>query len=248
MLKFESKRKQFGLQISMEYSVKPKSSCLFFLRSIFLLFSLLHMKAMIGSLLFILASCGKDTSSLDYKVNQSMTLDPNTKVTFADVKSNILQPYCLSCHADVSTETGLKKWISPGDPEASSFFTDVKNGSMPKDQNPLDLNKVEMIRLYIEQMVVQAPSPSPVPAPVPSPATGITYEEVKTKVLTPYRCLNCHSVGTEAKLAKWINTTSPAQSLFYTTIKDGSMPKGGPRAGTNIQQFVLQYVTDFANR
>lgn len=194
-------------------------------------------------------SCGKKKSNVDFKVNSStsQTLDPNVKVTFSQIKAQVLTPRCLSCHGDVATESGLKKWISPGKPDSSHFYTSVKNASMPKNQKPLDTGSLELIGLYIEQM---APTPPPVASGTTGSASGagITYAQIKTSVLTPYRCLNCHSVGTEAQLAKWMNKSNPAQSSFYTTMKNGSMPKGGPRAGAQIQAMVLQYIKDFANR
>jgi hypothetical protein len=193
--------------------------------------------------------CGKNKSNVDFKVNSPIgqTLDPNVKVTFSQIKAQVLTPHCLSCHGDVATESGLKKWISPGKPDSSPFYTSVKNASMPKNQRPLDTGSLELIGLYIEQM-------APTPPPASSGATGstsgagITFAQIKTSVLIPYKCLNCHSVGTEAQLARWMNKSNPAQSSFYTTMKNGSMPKGGPRASTQIQALVLQYIKDFAGR
>ena len=77
---------------------------------------------------------------------------------------------------------------------------------------------------------------------------GISYEQIKSAVLTPYRCLNCHGVGSEASLAKWMNKSSPASSKFYTTIKSGSMPTSGSKVPADLQGLVLQYIKDFANR
>ena len=206
------------------------------------------MKKQYLKLMFILlvTACGKTGSGVKFSVNEDsrFQLDPNNPVTYSELKANILTPHCLNCHSDVGTETGIQKWITAGDPEGSPLFTSVKNGSVPKNQAPLGTDSLEMIWRYIEQMAPVTPTPTP----PPSTNTGITFEEIKTKVLTPYRCLNCHSVGTEAKLSRWINTTSPSSSSFYTTMKNGSMPRGGTRADTATLNLVLQYVKDFANR
>jgi hypothetical protein len=202
-----------------------------------LLFALMSM--------ILLTHCGNKTSSLNFKVNDSsnLALTPNEKVAFSQIKSQILTPYCLSCHSSVGTEANLKKWISPGNPDSSLFFTTVENGSMPKNQKPLSTLSLELIRNYITQM-----APTTVTPPTGGATTGISYAVIKSAVLTPYRCLNCHSVGSEASLAKWMNKTSPSRSSFYTTIKNGSMPQGGSSVPTNLQAMVLQYITDFANR
>lgn len=199
-------------------------------------------------LILLLVSCGKTTSDLKFSVNDTSKsfLDPSVKVTFSQIKSTILTPYCISCHSSVGTESNLKKWITPGNPQTSSFFTTVENGSMPKNHAPLDTSKLELIKLYIEQM---APAPtSPVP-PTPTPiVSGVTYAQIKAAVLTPYRCVNCHSVGTESQLVKWINTTSPERSSLYTYIKSGSMPPSGSEVSVDNQALVLQYLKDFAAR
>jgi hypothetical protein len=154
--------------------------------------------------------------------------------------------FFMSCHSSIGTESNLKNWITPGTPESSPFFTSIENGSMPKNQSPLDTKSLELIRIYITQMASPiVPSPTPVPTPAPS---GITYAQIKAAVLSPYRCLNCHSVGTEAQLAKWINTTTPSRSTFYTYISNGSMPPSGASPSADIEALVLQYVIDFANR
>jgi hypothetical protein len=191
--------------------------------------------------LFFFMSCQK-ASNLEFSVNDpsSFSLDPNQQVTFAEIKSTILKPHCLSCHSSIGTESNLKNWITPGSPERSLLFTSIENGSMPKNQSPLDTKSLELIRNYINQMGTTN-------VPIPG-AAGITYAQIKTAVLSPYRCLNCHSVGTEVQLAKWINTSNPSRSTFYTYILSGSMPPSGSSPSAEIEALVLEYVTEFANR
>jgi hypothetical protein len=100
----------------------------------------------------------------------------------------------------------------PGNPEASVFFKEVEDGSMPMNAAPLPTGDLELIRSYIQSLVA---TPTPTPTPTPSP-TPVTFAEIKQQVLTPYSCLNCHSVGTEAKIAKWINITTPLR--VYSTL------------------------------
>lgn len=194
-------------------------------------------------LMFLYSSCGQNPSPLQFSVNDTsnLSLNPGDKVTFSQIKAEILTPHCISCHSSVGTEANLKKWISAGNPNNSLFFTTVESGSMPQNQQPLSTSALELIRLYIQQMVTTTPTPTP-------PTTGITYAQIKAAVLTPYRCVNCHSVGTESQLAKWINTSTPSRSTFYTYITSGSMPPSGSQPTAEIEAMVLQYVKDFANR
>lgn len=196
--------------------------------------------------LIVLSACGPKTSSVEYDDGTTFGLNQDA-VSFSTIKSQILQPHCLNCHAAQATETGLKKWIVPGEPDNSPFFIEVENGNMPRNASALSTKDLQLIRTYIEQMSTTAtPVPTPTPAPTPSP-TRISYTQVKTRILTPYGCTSCHSVGTEARLAsKWINTTTPAKSSFYTSVKSGSMPQGGRDVSVEDQAFILQYVQEYS--
>lgn len=198
-------------------------------------------------------ACQPKTSSLDFHEGTQLGL-AGESVTFETINSEILRPHCFSCHSDVSTPQALSAWVTPGDTEKSSFFTEVESGSMPKNASPLSSRDLELIRLYITNLKPTSspsgpgptPTPTPTPTPPPPPVT-ISYSEVKSRILTPYGCTSCHSVGTEAKLANWINSTTPSKSTFYTTTKSGSMPQGGSRVSSQDLAFILQYVTDYAS-
>ncbi len=195
------------------------------------------------SLFLILSACGPKTSSVEVSDSSIHSLGQNN-VTFSQLKSAILTPKCLSCHAEVSTEAKLSAWVVAGDPEQSSLYTEVKSGSMPKGKSPLSGSDLEMVYDYIANLKVSAPTPTP----TPTPSTGITYAQVKARILTPYRCSSCHSVGSETSLAKWINVSSPASSSFYTSVKSGSMPQGGSDVTASDQAFLLQYLKDYSSR
>jgi mono/diheme cytochrome c family protein len=187
-------------------------------------------------LLLMLVSCGKK-SALIFKPNDATTPLPlGQSATFENIKSTILTPHCLRCHANVATASELNKWIVPGNPEASVFFKEVEDASMPMNAAPLATSDLELIRSYIQSLVAN-PTPSPTP---------LTFAEIKQQVLTPYSCINCHGVGTEAKIAKWINIMTPAKSLLYTRVHDGSMPRGGGQVPAAQQALLLKYVQDYA--
>jgi len=198
--------------------------------------------------LTILASCGPKTSSVEYDDGTISGLNQD-EVSFSMIKSQILQPHCINCHASEGTESGIKKWITPGDPDNSPFFTEVENGNMPRNASALTTKDLQLIRSYIEQMKNTAPAPTPIPTPTPTPTptpSRISYTQVKSRILTPYGCTSCHSVGTEARLARWINTTTPSKSSFYTSVKSGSMPQGGSDVSAADQAFILQYVQEYS--
>lgn len=202
-------------------------------------------------LLSLFISCHQTASELKFGTtdNSTSSLDPNQVISFSQIKSTILVPHCLNCHSSVGTESNLKKWITPGNPQSSVFFTTVENGSMPKNQQPLDTKSLEMIKIYIEQMATNPTVATPTTPTTPvTPSTGVSFDQIKVAVLSPYKCLNCHAVSTETQLAKWINKTTPEQSVLYTEILSGSMPPSGSTVSTANEELVLQYIKDFAAR
>lgn len=193
----------------------------------------------------LIISCQPKTSSLEFNDGTQMSLSGEA-VSFETINSEILRPHCFSCHTNVTSAKALSSWVTAGDPEKSAFFTEVESGSMPQNASPLSTKDLELIREYITSLK-PSPTPSPTPTPAPTPTTTISYSEVKARILSPYGCTSCHSVGTEAKLGKWINTTTPSKSSFYTTTKSGSMPQGGSRVSVDDLSFILRYVTEYAS-
>ena len=191
--------------------------------------------------LILLASCGKK-SALQF-TDSSLQLS-ESDASFVALKNKILVPKCLSCHSESDTVRGISSWVVAGNPEASSLYTQTKNGSMPMNRAQLTGVELEMIHDFITALQA-APAPAPTPAPSSS---GITFSQVHSRILTAYGCTSCHSVGTEAKLARWINKSSPASSSFYTSVKNGSMPQGGRAVSSGDQAFILQYLKDYSPR
>ena len=156
-------------------------------------------------LLLMLVSCGKK-SALIFKPNDATTPLPlGQSATFEYIKSTILTPHCLRCHANVTTAAELNKWMVPGNPDASVFFKEVEDGSMPMNAAPIPTSDLELIRSYIQSLVA-TPTPS---------TTPVTFAEIKQQVLTPYSCLNCHGVGQKRKLRNGL-TSRPLPRVYST--------------------------------
>lgn len=71
-------------------------------------------------------------------------------VDYATLRSNVLAPQCISCHADFGTESGLQNYIVPGDSTSSALYRAVANGSMPPGGPPLAGTAVDMFKTYID--------------------------------------------------------------------------------------------------
>lgn len=67
---------------------------------------------------------------------------------YKSINENIVQPKCTSCHSDLGTYSGLMGMVTPGNPEASAFYTSVRDGAMPEGGS-LSASEVEAIRAWI---------------------------------------------------------------------------------------------------
>jgi cytochrome c553 len=199
-------------------------------------------------ILLLLSACGKQSGLTFHEnaLNENFPIDQ--AVSFSQLKTDILTPHCVRCHSNASTENGLGPWVVAGNPDASPLFLRTEDGSMPKDESPLSTRDLAEIRAYIANLNTgtNPPSPAPAPAPAPAPGTTVTFAQIKSQVLSPYRCTSCHSMSTESGAARFINTSNPDSSSLYTTVKNGSMPQGGSRVPANLQALLLQYVRDYA--
>jgi mono/diheme cytochrome c family protein len=141
---------------------------------------------------------------------------PSARVSYETVHSYVLGPQCVACHVDFSSEAGLRKYLVPGDPESSTLYRSIANGSMPPGGPPLSAGAVHLVEAYISQ--AQA-------APAPTPKAD--YVAVRSRILEP-RCLTCHSdMATEDGFALYLEPGDPEGSAVVQSIENGRMPPGG---------------------
>ncbi len=83
---------------------------------------------------------------------------PAPRVTFAQLKTAIIDNQCLRCHNNFDTEPNLlaakneleELMILPGRSDQSPFYIEVRDGRMPKRKPGLSPAEVELIRNYID--------------------------------------------------------------------------------------------------
>lgn len=121
--------------------VKTKISLLFSLVLIFLFFQ----------------NCSAPESMINGE--DSKASSSNLVSSFNDINEKVIKPKCLFCHSTFSPGGGLDLTdfdsmmesgsIVPGDPDASSFYTSLVDGSMPPAK-PLDPQYIQAIAQWIE--------------------------------------------------------------------------------------------------
>ena len=166
-------------------------------------------------------------------------------VDYATLRSNVLAPQCISCHADFGTESGLQNYIVPGDSTSSALYRAVANGSMPPGGPPLAGTAVDMFKTYIDGLKTPAPdnhAPISTPVPVSTPPAAADYAAVRARILAP-RCLQCHGdFGAEAGLKSYVTPGDPGSSSLYQSVANGSMPPGGPAISADDLALLKTYI------
>src|SRR5690606_6524777 len=96
--------------------------------------------------------------------DQSPVTPPSTppsqtlEAKFASINNLILKPKCLSCHNSILSEGGVSfssyqntmNTVQPGNINASSLYTSVNSGDMPRNSPRLSNAEVSAIRTWIQ--------------------------------------------------------------------------------------------------
>lgn len=114
-------------------------------------------------LLLTLASCVETGTREDLifkeipsvaPVQPSEPGQPEEKITFEDIKQNVLEPFrCVICHSNwANTESGLLSRIKPGEPFSSPFYLRMEDGSMPLGGPSVSKDRLEYVERFIRQL------------------------------------------------------------------------------------------------
>jgi hypothetical protein len=101
-------------------------------------------------------SCKEIGTSEDGQFTIIETIPFEQKVTFSDVQKSVISTNkCLNCHsAWISDEQKVLQRIKVGDPEGSTFYIKLKNGSMPLGGPPVSTETLEVVERYINDLAL----------------------------------------------------------------------------------------------
>ena len=166
-------------------------------------------------------------SALTFEPKRIGIIEPRSitnVVSFEELKTKVLAPKCLSCHAKWQDEAAFQaKHILIGDPDRSKMFDSVKAARMPKGKKlpdgtrtpveALPAMELELVYNYIQnaKLVLRAP---------------VSFEELKIKVLEP-KCMTCHKTWLDEPgfLAKNVIPGKAEMSKMYDSVLKERMPK-----------------------
>ncbi len=158
-------------------------------------------------------------------------LTEEQQFAFEELQQKVLKPSnCLNCHSGLATFEGVQAMFKPGNPEESSMFVKMEDGSMPMGGEPVTTEQLEITRSFINSFSV------------PVEPEVVDFAVIQQRILVPH-CIQCHSkVTSEEALGKWINKKKPLKSLFLSVVASGKMPKNKPRLDVKEQMLIKKYL------
>jgi hypothetical protein len=111
--------------------------------------------------------------------------DLSIESTYSSLQAKVFTPKCVSCHSGPSAPHGVlfnsynaivhngmfPPLVVPGNPESSSLYHAIANGSMPKGQAPLSPKVLDAIYNWIKNGAKETEEPTnPTPSPTPPPS------------------------------------------------------------------------------
>lgn len=235
-------------------------------------FSLLSILILTG---LHLMSCS-DKGALNFSEGNSQFIEENDNnidlsgdiVSFADIKTQVLDSKCISCHntdraaggVNLETYSSLfeenedgEKIVTTGSPEHSRLYVSVAEGSMPKGRNAqkLSSDEIALIEKFINDGAKETSEFS-------FATLEASYENLD-KFILQQSCVGCHSTERSAggvDLTSYqalfktnedgeavVTATRPDLSRLYLSVDDGSMPKG--RNATKLSDDKIAFIKRF---
>lgn len=211
---------------------------------------------------FIFIGCSFERFKQVAGADDIVALGKDQIVDYAWVQQNIyVAGRCTNCHgawanstsssyAEVMSMTAAsgKKYVVPGDPEASALFSEINSGRMPKNGAKLSQNRIQGLVMWIQQGALEGGVS--VKPPPPQGSEELDFQLINKKIIQPY-CISCHSPSGEADYVDFstyqgfktkINLAEPKQSRVYKSVLSGRMPQNQPRLSNENIKLILQWI------
>jgi uncharacterized membrane protein len=152
--------------------------------------------------------------------------NPPSRLSFANLKRQIFEPFCMGCHSQFESYSNVKSQID-------KIELAITSNRMPKGATPLSQ---ELKNLLSEWKSVGAPDGSG-EAPKPPEPLIPTYSSIRKNIFAA-KCIMCHSLKNpsdgialdsyEAIVnSELIDRRRPSRSEIYEVLEEGEMPPLG---------------------
>ena len=68
---------------------------------------------------------------------------------FAEIKAQILQPYCIRCHVGFNTYSDVTMHVKPGNAQQSVIWQEINSGQMPRNAAKLSQTLINLMATWI---------------------------------------------------------------------------------------------------
>lgn len=162
--------------------------------------------------------------------------------TFANIQSQIIEPYCITCHrgagaGNVNLEgyANVKKFLT-------AIHTDVvSKHSMPPGQ-PLPQYLQDFLTTWVSSGAPESGGAPTGPGPTgPVVELTPTFKSISQNILAP-KCEACHGTDSDSPVtnytflkAKWVVPGNLKKSVLYQQVAKSLMPPSDPLTKKEIQ-------------
>lgn len=147
---------------------------------------------------------------------------------------------CQNCHGWVNDDAQILARMGRGNPEDSSIYQRVKDGTMPKGGPAFTTAELETTRAFVVALNT---------ATVPTPPVEVTaFASLKEMLFAP-KCVTCHKgLADETRIPpQWLTPGDPEKSKLYLAVKNNSMPKWYDQVTAAELSLVHDYISEAGN-
>jgi len=200
---------------------------------------------------------------------QSNNAPSNEQSLFSWIKTQIIDPKCLSCHGagaafDFSSYAKIiaSNTVVPFKPSDSTFYVDLTTGRMPRGGQRLSDADIQKVFEWIEKGATEFDEKGPEPPP-PPPLPQAKYSWIHENIFLP-KCVQCHRppnprgdtdlssyesmMASEGLTMKPIEPGSPEQSGLYEQVYLGKMPPQTSKLSDGEIQAIGDWILQGANK
>lgn len=142
----------------------------------------------------LLMSCGNyNKVKRPFSLQGSGEIIKGAQIDFAEIKSKILKPHCISCHTGRHDQYEQYTSVKAFNPQSllDRMLTSDPVKKMPKDAPPLNDDLINLFKTWVANGSPEFANEEP--KAEPSTEKTLSFLDIKQQVLAPNRCTSCHS-------------------------------------------------------
>ena len=150
-----------------------------------------RIKKIIIALSFFQLGCEAVHSPVPDDVNQETNI--KTKISFEQIKANILEPHCINCHTGRHRAYENYALVKSAAQEILNRVTTANLSlRMPQQRPVLDENLIAQLREWVNAGAPEFPTADNETEEPKEPEVFVGFSDIQQKIITP-QCIGCHT-------------------------------------------------------